>query len=84
MERPAEGRSAAAGQHRSEARFRIVLEDDSAVVCGEDATAQATRYRSVVRDVRERIKHHAFEALVVTFALASVVEAAFAHAIGAT
>jgi signal transduction histidine kinase len=53
---------------------RVVLEDDLPLVGAEDAPRRARRYLLVVQAVLERIRARAFEALVLTFAVASVVE----------
>src|SRR3954453_7659430 len=58
----------------AEGTFRIVLEDDLLVVCGDDAASRVRRYRSDVQGALTRIRPHAVEALVVVFAVASMVE----------
>jgi signal transduction histidine kinase len=49
------------------------------VICVEDAALTPRRYRALVQAVLDRIRRRAFEAIVLTFAVGSVVEGAVAR-----
>ena len=74
-------RPAERGRHRPKARFRIVREDDFGLACRDDAALARQGYLGPVQAVLDRLRDRALEALVLTFALASVVEASLAHGI---